>query len=377
MLPTCVVMSVSYLFLTEQHRNTTRGSIDTHQFDAEHSSYSHSDSADDDWFTEPSPPAKDHISSKYASLRSSSFGDSRSMSSQSSRMGQISQSRSLDEEDMAEKRKLRDQDRKEVEDENDEVDLWANAPPAFYLQQKELARQAEYASLRQDKDSKYNEPAPFWRNIPPMHSFEKHPLSSNSRAYGKGKDVAPKISKESLKVDSVIQRFKKQLNPINYSGFWFTIEQTDAALDFSNSVRRCITRTGTFGAETERLNRWLNVMMLEAKGPHRLEFELVREAHLDKMIEEIVEFKSRPATLPFKELQMIEIASDLLRYWRHRFGSRYYTIDRYRQQFVMEMMLEDLQFRLPRPVRPLGWKPLKINWLSEYEADRVFEEGLW
>lgn len=278
---------------------------------------------------------------------------------------------------MAEKRKLRDQDPEEVEDENDESDLWANAPPGFHLQKKELARQAEYASLRQDKNSKYNEPAPFRMNVPPMHSFEKHPLFSSSRAHGKGKDVAPKISKESLMVNSVIQRFKKQLDPTNYSGFWFTIEQADAALDFSNSVRRCITRTGTFGAETERLYRWLNFMMLDAKGPHRLEFELVREAHLDKMVEEIVEFKSRPATLPFKELQMIEIASDLLRYWRDRFGSRYYTIDRYRQRFVMEIMLEDLHFRPPKPARPLGWRALKVNRLSEREAYREFQEGLW
>jgi hypothetical protein len=139
-----------------------------------------------------------------------------------------------------------------------------------------------------------------------------------------------------------------------------------------------MAQTGTFGHETGRLERWLNVMLLEAReGPHRLDFQLVKYAHLDKMIEEVVEFKSKPPSLPLKELRMIEMASDLLRYWRHRFGNRYYLLDRQRQKIMMTTLLDGLGFKTTTSATAAGWVPLNVNRISEREAESEFEEGQW
>lgn len=297
---------------------------------------------------------------------------------------------------------LRGQEPKEEEDEDGEYNISSNASITYLLQQKDMSRRPENPSFRQGKGTKYNEPAPFRKKPPPMHSFEKHPFSkpqpqesrtrrkstfhllrsreygSSSKDCGTGEDTASADLEEYLNINPVIRQLKKQLDPLNYTEFWFTAEQVDGALDFSNSVRKCIAQTETFGEETERLDRWLNIMLLEAReGPHRLEFQLIKYAHLDKMIEEIVAFKTRPPTLPFKELQMAEIASDLLRYWRHRFGNRYYLLDRHRQKILMATLLDGLGFKTPTPATPTGWVPLNINWMSEREAEDEFEEGQW
>lgn len=177
-------------------------------------------------------------------------------------------------------------------------------------------------------------------------------------------------------LDRVIQKLKKQLDPLNYSDFGFTLSHGHQMLDFSNSVRKCIATTGTFGHETERLYQWLNTMMMEAaEGPHRLEFQLIKYAHLDKMVENIVEFKSRPPTLPFEELKMVEMASDLLRYWRDRFKDNYFLLDRQRQKVVMDDLLRGLIFEAPTPDNPSGWSSVEDRFMSERDAENAFHEG--
>jgi hypothetical protein len=179
------------------------------------------------------------------------------------------------------------------------------------------------------------------------------------------------------RLDYAIRKLKKQLDPLNYSDFGFTRSHGHSMLAFSNSVRKCIITSGTFGHETERLNRFLHVMMMEAAdGPHRLEFELIKYAHLDKLVEEVVQFKSGPPSLPFEQLQMIEMASDLLRYWRDRFKDSYFTLDRQRQKVVMEEMLWGLTFVAPTVESPSGWTPLgDRSLMSERDAEKAFSEG--
>jgi hypothetical protein len=177
-------------------------------------------------------------------------------------------------------------------------------------------------------------------------------------------------------LDRVIQKLKKQLDPLNYSDFGFTLSHGHQMLDFSNSVRKCIATTGTFGHETDRLYQWLNTMMMEAaEGPHRLEFQLIKYAHLDKLVENIVEFKSRPPTLPFEELKMVEMACDLLRYWRDRFKDSYFLLDRQRQKVVMDDLLRGLIFEAPTPDNPSGWLSVEDRFMSERDAENAFHEG--
>ncbi|OIW33292.1 hypothetical protein CONLIGDRAFT_640438 [Coniochaeta ligniaria NRRL 30616] len=382
--------------LEKERRETARASIDLHQFEHKQSTDSPSASTED-LFTDPSPPPPGDVSSRYPSTRSSPFEDSRSMSSRSSRRGRPTKTYSVDYGDQADERKLEDQEANEEGDDDDELNIPAKKSTAYLLQQKDMARQSDHRLLRQDNDTKFNEPAPFRKSRPPIHSFEKHPLSkprsqksrtremstvhllwnkeNDSRSKKTDEGLTHAELEEYLKINSVIHRFKKQLDPVNYAHFWFTINQVEKALAFSNSVRKCITRTGAFGEETERLDRWLNVMVLEAtEGPRRLEFELIEYAHLDKMVEEVAEFKSKPATLPLKELKMVEIASDLLRLWRHRFGNSYYRIDRRRQKIAMAKLLRGMSFRTPTPATPLGWIPLKAIRMSELEAENEFKE---
>lgn len=384
-----------------QRRETARGPIDPNQFGPKLTTDSSFDSMDD-LFKDPSRSTTKVVSSKYTSVQSSPYEDGQSRSTGSSRRGRMTKSDSLDDGYLADDRTGSDKYVVEEEGEDDEFNLSAKASIAYLLQQKDMKNGPDASPVRPVKDSKYNEPAPFRKSPPPMHSFEKHPFSksqpqdirtrkmstlhllrngdqgSDTGDHRTGEGVTAAERKEYRKVNRVIRRLKKQLDPLNYTDLWFTAEQVDEALAFSNSVRRCIAQTGTFGHETERLNRWLNVMILEAReGPHRLEFQLIKYAHLDKMIEEVVEFKSQPPTLPFKELQMVEMASDLLRYWRHRFGNRYYLLDRHRQKIVMDTLLDGLGFKTPTPVTPTGWVPLNVNWMSEREAESEFEEGQW
>lgn len=355
----------------------------------------------DELWMETSPPAPADASSRYSSPQSSSDDISRSGSTRSSQRRPISGPASTDDEVQTVKAKFRDHSSEEDEAEDDEFDLSAEASIAYLIQKKYMKDDPDVSPPRLGKEIKYNEPSPYRRSPPPpMHSFEKHPftkarcqesgprkmstvhlLRSNSQSeesdgYGTEEDIADRA--EYRKVNRVIRKLKKQLDPLNYTDFWFTTEQVGDALDFSNSVRNCIAQTATFDHETNRLYRWLNIMIMEAKeGPHRLEFELIKYAHLDKMIETIVEFKSRPPSLPFKELQMVETASDLLRYWRHRFGNRYYLLDRHRQRIVMDTLLDGLVFNTPTPLTPTGWVPQNVNCMSEREAESVFEEGQW
>jgi hypothetical protein len=284
------------------------------------------------------------------------------------------------------------------EPDDDEFDLASIASKAYHLQQKDTA-----AGPDKLRNIRYNEPAPFQRRSPSIHAFRKHPFlkgksretsrkrepstvnlrwdkgrGSTSEDYQtKDKGTPPDLS-EHQSVDRIIRQLKKQLDPLNYTEFGFTGEQVQETLRFSNSVRKCIAQTGAFGHETDRLYRWLNIMVLEAReGPHRLEFELVKNAHLDKLVEEIVEFKSKPPTLPMKELKMIETASDLLRFWRHRFGNKYYLLDRQRQKELMDTFIDGLVYKTPTPATPTGWVPRNINCMSEREAESEFKEGQW
>lgn len=252
-----------------------------------------------------------------------------------------------------------------------------------FLERKNMRHRLEIPpACSPENSSRYNEPAPVRRRPPRILSSGEYPLSKEQQEDSSTEDssisMTEEETKEYLQMSNVIRRLKKQLDPLNYTDFWFAAEEADGALDFSNSVRRCMYRTGAFGHETGRLGRWLGVMLLEARvGPHRLDFEVVEDAHLDKMIEEIVDFKSRPPTLPSKELQMVEIASDILRYWRHRFGHQYHFVDSHRQHTMITEMLYGLAFRAPKPATPTGWIPRSANWMSEREAETAFEEGQW
>ncbi|KAB5570291.1 hypothetical protein GE09DRAFT_1217732 [Coniochaeta sp. 2T2.1] len=398
----------------EQRRKQARGPISPRQFEpkksTEYPSYSMGD-----LFAEPSPPAPADVSSKYSSIRSSPSRseNSHSMSTRSSRRGRLTGCDSLDDSEPSSSHRIIPSPNRGIGERNvvhpeihedrtdgDEFALSAKASISYLLQQKDMKDGTPV--IPPEKDRKYNEPAPFRKSPPPMHSFEKHPFSKPQAQDGRNRkistvhllrnenhspdsaddeaeeELSPEELEEYYGVNRVIRKLKKQLDPLNYTDFWFTAEQVEGALDFSNSVRRCIAQTGTFGHETERLDRWLHMMILEAReGPHRLEFQLVKYAHLDKMIEEIVEFKSKPPTLPFNQLQMVERASDLLRYWRHRFGNRYYLLDRHRQKIVMDTLLANLGFKTPTPTTPTGWVPLSAIWMSEREAESEFEEGQW
>jgi hypothetical protein len=172
----------------------------------------------------------------------------------------------------------------EEEAEQDDFNFLANASLVYLLQQKEMKDGPDVSPASSGKDGKYDEPAPFGKSPPPMHSFEKHPFSKPQKQDTKGRKMStlhllsakerhqgspeyvtddgltPEEVKEYRKVNRVVRQLKKQLDPLNYTDFWFEAEQVHEALAFSNSVRRCIAQTGTFSHETERLDRWLSVM---------------------------------------------------------------------------------------------------------------------
>lgn len=209
----------------------------------------------------------------------------------------------------------------------------------------------------------------------PKKSKSGAPDDSGSKS---SSEESPWTIEDHLKLNHVIRRIKKTLDPLNYSPFGFTLADGDKMLGFSNSVRKCIATTGTFGHEVERLDTWLNTMLMETReGPHRLEFNLIKYAHLDKLVDNIVEFKSVPPSLPFEQLKMIEMASDLLRYWRHRFGDDYFQLDRMRQKTVMDELLRGLTFEGPTEDTPSGWSMMEDKSLTEAEAEQAFREGQW
>lgn len=265
--------------------------------------------------------------------------------------------------------------RGESEDRDSRVSTTASM--ADVPDQRNMTRRLQVFPVRSWNTSKYNIPAPWRRTPPPTHSLEEHSVPE-AQPQGRRSRITDKKLKEHQKIDRVIRALKKQLDPLNYTDFWFTADKGDEALAFSNSVRRCMALTGTFDHETERLHSWLGMMMLEAKGgPHRLEFEVIMRGHLDKLLEDIVEFKSRPPTAPYRELQMVEIASDLLRYWRHRFANQFYLVNLHRQRRMLEEMLDGMAFKIPTLATPMGWIPNDAFEMVGLQAETEFEEGQW
>lgn len=102
----------------------------------------------------------------------------------------------------------------------------------------------------------------------------------------------------------------------------------------------------SFGQASDSLLRFLERAMLEeAMGSPILEFETIKQAHLDKLVAEMIEFGKQETANSARALRYATHAAQLQRLWRTRYKAQYFTIDEIRtRDLVTTGRLKGIQF---------------------------------
>jgi len=87
----------------------------------------------------------------------------------------------------------------------------------------------------------------------------------------------------------------------------------------------------SFGQASDSLLRFLERAMLEESiGPAVLDFATIKQAHLDKLVAEMIEFGKHETASSARALRYATHAAQLQRLWRTRYKAQYFTIDEIR-----------------------------------------------
>lgn len=106
----------------------------------------------------------------------------------------------------------------------------------------------------------------------------------------------------------------------------------------------------SFGRASDSLLRFLERAMLEETiGPAELDFDTIKQAHLDKLVAEMIEFGKQETASSARALRYATHAVQLQRLWRTRYKAQYFTIDEIRtQDLVATGRLKDVRFVEPK-----------------------------
>ncbi|RBR10852.1 uncharacterized protein FIESC28_09285 [Fusarium coffeatum] len=116
----------------------------------------------------------------------------------------------------------------------------------------------------------------------------------------------------------------------------------------------------------------------ENDGSRAIEFETIRNTHLDKLISEIINPRYRHPRVPTRFTTDIQVAERLERKWVERFRGPYFHIEQHRyRELSRDGRLRDVTLNLDAENPEDRWQANDGETLSEMEGNLEIEPGHW
>lgn len=149
--------------------------------------------------------------------------------------------------------------------------------------------------------------------------------------------------------------------------------------DLCDSVRVSLRKDKTLGHRADEVKKlFLAVVKGECTGSTALPFDTVRDAHLDKLLEDMLDSDMAPATAPDEFRANSKIARSLQKQWQIRFQGDYFRIDHERISRLLQYgRLRDLEFVGPRAGNCELWQTKFQESILAREEEQTFQPGHW
>ncbi|KAM0562236.1 hypothetical protein ACHAPJ_002681 [Fusarium lateritium] len=116
----------------------------------------------------------------------------------------------------------------------------------------------------------------------------------------------------------------------------------------------------------------------EAYGNRAIEFETIRNTHLDKLISDIIDPKYRHPRVPTGFSHDVQLADQLQRLWIERFRGPYFNIEQNRYLDLSKTgRLRDVTLNIDAENPDERWRAKDAEALSELEGNSEVEPGQW
>ncbi|KAF5018413.1 hypothetical protein F66182_9607, partial [Fusarium sp. NRRL 66182] len=151
----------------------------------------------------------------------------------------------------------------------------------------------------------------------------------------------------------------------------------DALLELCDTVRTSL-REGRPEPRWEEAMGYLSALLRDEGGSRAIEFETIRDTHLDKLLSEITNPKYKHPRVPTRFSKDIELAERLERKWIERFRGPFFNIEQNRYYDLSKTgRLRDVTLNLDTDNPDERWKAKDAETLSELEGNLEIEPGHW
>ncbi|KAF4991173.1 hypothetical protein FGRMN_7978 [Fusarium graminum] len=198
-------------------------------------------------------------------------------------------------------------------------------------------------------------------------SQTKHQTNFMSSPRDKGKCQAIASSTD----PSAFDRGRKSLPP--RSGY-----DAELLLELCDTIRSGLHEGRPEPRWEEAMGFMAAVLRDEGDGSRAIEFETIRNTHLDKLISEIMDPKYRHPRVPIRFSKDIQLAERLERKWVERFRGPYFNIEQNRYIALPKTgRLKDVVLDLDTQNPEERWQLKDAETVSEMEENLDIEPGHW
>ncbi|KAF4968269.1 hypothetical protein FSARC_4360 [Fusarium sarcochroum] len=161
--------------------------------------------------------------------------------------------------------------------------------------------------------------------------------------------------------------------PVPRTGF-----DADQLLELCDTVRTSLHEGRPEPRWDETIGFLKAVKRDEADGSRAIEFETIRNTHLDKLISDIIDPKYRHPRVPTGFSNDIKLADQLQRLWIERFRGPYFNIEQNRYLDLSKTgRLRDVTLNIDVENPDERWRAKDAEALSELEGNSEVEPGQW
>ncbi|KAG5658752.1 hypothetical protein KAF25_007305 [Fusarium avenaceum] len=194
---------------------------------------------------------------------------------------------------------------------------------------------------------------------------DKGDFSSPSEDNGKGKATP------SSPDPSISDKGRNSLPP--RTGY-----DADKLLDLCDTIRAGLHEGRPEPRWEEAMGFLAAVMRDEANGSRAIEFETIRNTHLDKLISDIMDPRFRHPRVPIRFSKDVQLAERLERKWIERFRGPYFNIEQNRYDDLPKTgRLKDVVLNLDSQNPEERWQAKDGETVSEMEGNLEIEPGQW
>lgn len=123
---------------------------------------------------------------------------------------------------------------------------------------------------------------------------------------------------------------------------------TKSLLRLSDSVRSSLAERKSLGPRAAKLINVLEGLASDETNetPMRLDYETIVDAHLDKLLDDLLDPFKKPVPAPPRHFAVLRAAATLQKRWRARFKEKYLDMDEVRQTAMLTTgCLRNVEFR--------------------------------